>query len=333
MVLVSRRLIFVFFAAAVLLLLACGILGYRGFYPGGTGAVEDPAAAAGAAAAGAAAAQAEAAEAAKLAAERILYISIAGSVLLTALFVHIYFHRIRLERKIRRLATLGGTASPLYQLRSGKFGSFGSTLEVLYRRVMEVNEQQSVKLSAQSDLISLLLADSDAPIAVTDITGKILYASGKYEKRTEEVRSKLIGSSIESYEDEIVVPMIMQELETRRTYRSEEEQNGRKKRPFTVMPILDKRGAVGYLLFDFRAASPLRSLKQGRTPYAGVPSGSGALGPAGADPAGDRPEDRQGESAGKRPGKRPGKSPGRRFSGNPFAWIADKVGKGGNAGE
>jgi PAS domain-containing protein len=246
MVLVSKRGLAVLYIIALAFLLSCGIYGYRQLHFGLSGT------------------------AAKLAAERLLYASIVGSLLISAFMGHLYLHRVRLEKKLRRLATLGGTASPLRQLRSGQFGSFGRSLEILYRRIMEVNEQQAIKLSGQSDLISLLMSNSNTPTAVTDITGRLLYSSENYEKRVDMSRSTLIGSSIEALEEEIVVPMVLQKIEERRSFSAEKEgamEEKGKSSSYTVLPVFDKRGEVCYLLFDFSTISPFSSLKTKRTPH------------------------------------------------------------------
>ncbi|MFO7850184.1 MAG: hypothetical protein R6V67_09515 [Spirochaetia bacterium] len=242
MLLISTRNLLLFLCASLVLLLTCGILGYYRLYPENE-IQTDP----------------------KLAAEQLLYISIAGSLLLSLYFTRIYTHRIRVEKKLKRITTLGGTASPTLQLQSQNLGSLGVTLQHFYRNIMLVNEQQSLKLSGQSELISLLIANSDAPLAVTDITGTLLYASEKYEKKAGAAKSKLIGSSIEVWEEDVVVPIILREVESHRSFSmNPKKEETMKKGSFTVLPVINSRGTISYLLFDFRADSPLNKLKRNR---------------------------------------------------------------------
>lgn len=248
MVLVSQRKLFIFLAAAILFLLASTALGYHYLYrvqenAADEAAPEDTLAEA---------AAPEDAIACKLAAERLLYIGITGTLILLILFAGIYRKRVRIEQKLRRLATLGGTASPGRQLSSESLGSLGDTLSVLYRRILEINEQQAFKLSGQAELISLLTADAEAPIAVTDVTGKLLYTSARYDKRAGEIKSKLIGNPIESVEESVVISEIMNELENSHTFRAE--------RGYTVIPVINSRGSISYLLFDFRPNSPFAGM-------------------------------------------------------------------------
>ncbi|MFP4490720.1 MAG: hypothetical protein ACLFNZ_04535 [Spirochaetaceae bacterium] len=235
MLLISTRRLFLFLCASLAIILTCGILGYYRLYPGPL-QTKNP----------------------KIAAEQLLYISVAGSLVLSLFFAGIYTYRVRVEKKLKRITTLGGTASPALQLHSRTFGSLGYTLKQLYHSIMRVNEQQSIKLSGQAELVSLLIADSDAPLAVTDITGTILYVSRKYEKRTERAKAKLLGTSIEKVEEEIVVPLVLREVEARRSFSMKPKEEERKsKSAYTVVPVINKRGTISYLLFDFRADSPL----------------------------------------------------------------------------
>ncbi len=250
MILVSRRNLFLLVLIASACSLSCGLLGYLWLFEAfsqevgqSAGSRFDP----------------------KIAAERLLFVAVVGTMIVLALAAHIYMRRVRIERTLRRISTLGGTATPALQLRTASLGSLGKTLELLYRRILEINDKQSLKLSGQSELISLLISGSGAPIAVTDVTGTILYLSDKYEKRTGETRAKLLGSSIEAAESEIVVPLIMQEMENYRGSDSGEKEGEQKKhKSFTVLPILNKRGSVSYLLFDFRAVSPFQAFRRNR---------------------------------------------------------------------
>jgi PAS domain-containing protein len=277
MILVSRRNFFLLVLLAAACSLCCGLLGYIWLSEGfsqevgrNLGSRIEP----------------------KIAAERLLFVAVVGTLLVLALAAHIYLRRIRIERTLRRISTLGGTASPALQLRAAPLGSLGETLEFLYRRILEINDKQALKLSGQSELISLLISGSDAPLAVTDVTGTILYLSDKYEKRSEKTRAKLLGSSIEEVESEIVVPMIMQELENYRGSDSGEKEGEqkRKKRSFTVLPILNKQGSVSYLLFDFRAVSPFQAFRRNRAAGKGGAGKNGAGRGGAGRTGGDSPE-------------------------------------------
>ena len=250
MMLVSRTHFFLLVLLAVVCILGIGVLGYLWLSEGFTGGLPE----------------ADATQIPpKIAAERLLFAAFAGTLLVLTLAARIYLRRVRIEHTLRRISTMGGTASPALQLRSAPLGSLGEILALLYRRILEINDKQALKLSGQSELISILISGSDAPITVTDVTGTILYLSDKYEKRAGETRAKLLGGSIEEVESEIVVPLIMQEVENHRSFDSrEKEEEQRKNRTFTVLPILNKQGSVSYLLFDFRSTSPFQALRRNR---------------------------------------------------------------------
>ncbi len=240
MVIVSRRNLLLLSFAALIVSIVSSIFGFLWLHPEGL-----------------------VPQAPKLAAERLLFIGIVGELLLIGIVARIFISRISIEKKLERISTLGGTASPAAQLRSSGLGALGETLEHLFRHILEVNEKQALKLSAQSELIELLIAGVEAPVVLTDITGRILYLSDKYEKRSGELRSKLLDASIESFEEELVVPMVVRELEQGRFFSTDGKSGEAKSKgtSFTALPIYNKLGGISYILFDFRLASPFRALK------------------------------------------------------------------------
>lgn len=253
MILVSRPLFVLFCLLASLAVMAMGIFGYLYFHPQHSlSALE-----------------------AKLIGEWFLFGAICTTLLLLLLAWALFRAAPRINRELDHIVRTGSQFSLSSQLRSSNLGPLAGSLLRLYSRIAELNEKQSLKMSAQNNLITFLARNADAPLLVSDITGEILYTSQRLEQEYDLSRNSLRGDSVENFAPNVLVQSILKDIETRGSYGKERKGD----LPFTVFPIYNRQRRVAYLLFDFREESPLASA----APREGQPeqqeeSGAGRLG-------------------------------------------------------
>lgn len=231
MILISRPVFILFALLAAAAVLAMGIFGYLYFHPG----LEVPAIEA------------------KLSGERFLFAAVCVALLLLLIARRLWSSATRVNREIDRIIRSSSHISLAAQLKSERLGPIAGSLSRLYTRIAELNEKQSLKMSAQHSLISFLCSNIEAPLLVTDISGSILYVSTALEKKLDQSRSSLLGTSVETIAPNILVQSILNELPSRRSYAKEEKQD----LSFTVFPIYNRLRQVDYLIFDLRGESPL----------------------------------------------------------------------------
>lgn len=187
----------------------------------------------------------------KIAAEWFLFGAIVGTCVLVLLAVRIAAIRSRIKKELGRIRSMSTYVSLSSQLKSPRLHELGPLLSDLFMQVSRINERQSLKMSAQNALLEFLSANIQAPIAATDLFGRILYISNEFEKKMKMEREDLIGGSIEKLISNVYMQPIVGSIETRQTYRKEQNDD----MDFNVFPIYNREREVTYLLFDLRASS------------------------------------------------------------------------------
>jgi len=187
----------------------------------------------------------------KIAAEWFLFGTIVGICVLVLLAVRITSVRSRIKKELGRIRSMSTYVSLSSQLKSPRLHELGPLLSDLFLQVSRINERQSLKMSAQNSLLEFLSANIQAPIAATDLFGRILYISNEFEKKMKTEREDLIGSSIEKLISNVYIQPIVSNIETHQTYRKEQNDDI----DFNVFPIYNREREVTYLLFDLRSSS------------------------------------------------------------------------------
>lgn len=200
----------------------------------------------------------------KIVAEWFLFGTILGICVLVLLAVRIASIRSRIKKELGRIRSMSTYVSLSSQLKSPRLHELGPLLSDLFIQVSRINERQSLKMSAQNSLLEFLSENIQAPIAVTDLFGRILYISNEFEKKMKMEREDLIGGSIENLISNVYMQPIVGSIETRRIYRKEQNDD----MDFNVFPIYNREREVTYLLFDLRAGSSFSQILGAGTPGA-----------------------------------------------------------------
>ncbi|MGC9311786.1 MAG: hypothetical protein ACP5IA_03765 [Sediminispirochaetaceae bacterium] len=187
----------------------------------------------------------------KIIAEWFLFGTIVGTCVLVLLAVRIATIRSRIKKELGRIRSMSTYVSLSSQLKSRRLHELGPLLSDLFMQVSRINERQSLKMSAQHSLLDFLSSNVQAPIAVTDLFGRILYISNEFGKKMHMEREDLIDGSIENLISNVYMQPIVSSIETRRTYRKEQNDDI----DFNVFPIYNREREPTYLLFDLRDSS------------------------------------------------------------------------------
>ena len=187
----------------------------------------------------------------KITAEWFLYGTIVGTAILILLAVRIVRIRVRIRKELARIRSMSTYVSLSSQLNSRRLHELGPLLKDLFIQVSKINERQSLKMSAQNALLDFLVTTLHAPVAVTDLFGRILYLSSDFEKKMDGDRDQLLGSSIEKLISNVYMQTIVSNLRSRTFYKKEQNED----LSFNVFPIYNRDREPMYLVFDLRTSS------------------------------------------------------------------------------
>ena len=252
MIFVPRVLLILCAAVSVVAIALLGLLGYYGFaqYAGGIGTEH-----------GFAALQA------KLTAEWFLFGALAALILIAFMIGRIVYVRRKVAVELQRIRSMSSYISLSTQLKSKHLYELSDPLSDLFERVSSINEKQSMKMGAQHALISFLCANINAPLLITDVTGKILHVSIRYEENYKTDRSKLLDKNIENLVPNVFIHEVISNIEYRQKYKKEQKED----LSFHVYPVYNRSSQITYLLFEVGSDSDFTYIS-GAGPQTTVPS-------------------------------------------------------------
>lgn len=187
----------------------------------------------------------------KITAEWFLYGTIVGALILLLLTLRILRIRVVIRKELSRIRSMSSYVSLSSQLHSRRLHELGPLLRDLFIQVSKINERQSLKMSAQNSLLDFLTANLQAPIAITDLFGRILYLSDDFEKKMDSEREQLLGSSIEKLISNAYMQTIVGNIGSQTLYKKEQSED----LAFNVFPIYNRNREPTYLVFDLRTTS------------------------------------------------------------------------------
>ena len=183
---------------------------------------------------------------AKLTAEWFLFGALLSLLLLGIISARIIVVRRRVSRELQRIQTMSSYISLSSQLNSKRLYELGPPLAELFKRVTSINEKQSLKMSAQHALTSFLCSNINAALLVSDITGKIVYVSIRYEEEYKSERAKLLDKNIENLIPNLFMHEVIANIEKQHTYKKEKKDD----QSFRVYPIYNHSSQTTYFVFD-----------------------------------------------------------------------------------
>ncbi|MFW6274444.1 MAG: hypothetical protein ACOC2P_01255 [Spirochaetota bacterium] len=196
---------------------------------------------------------------AKLTAEWFLFGALVSLLLMALMIGRIVYVRRRVSAELQRIHSMSSYISLSTQLNSKHLYELSEPLSELFERVSAINEKQSLKMSAQHALISFLCANIKTPLLVTDVTGKILHVSIRYEEINNTERSKLIDKNIENLVPNLFMHEVLGNIEVKQKYKKEQKED----LFFHVYPIYNRASQITYLLFEIGSDSDLTYVSGG----------------------------------------------------------------------
>ena len=236
MIFVPRRLLLLGAAISVAAIALLGFLGYSGFsqFSGESGIETGFSALQG-----------------KLTAEWFLFGAVVALILIALIIGRIVYVRRKVAAELQRIRSMSSYISLSTQLNSKHLYELSAPLSHLFERVSSINEKQSLKMSAQHALISFLCANINAPLLITDVTGKILHVSSRYEENYKTDRAKLLDKNIENLVPNLFIHEVISNIEFTQKYQKEQKED----LAFRVYPIYNRSSQVTYLLFEIDSDS------------------------------------------------------------------------------
>ncbi len=195
----------------------------------------------------------------KLTAEWFLFGALVALLLIALMIGRIVYVRRKVSAELQRIRSMSSYISLSTQLSSKHLYELSEPLSALFERVSTINEKQSLKMSAQHALISFLCANIKAPLLVTDVTGKILHASIRYEENNKTERSKLIDKNIENLVPNLFMHEVISNIEFKQKYKKEQKED----LSFHVYPIYNRASQITYLLFEIGSDSDFTYISGG----------------------------------------------------------------------
>ncbi len=236
MVFVPRILLILGTAVAVAAIALLGLLGYYGFAQYAGGSFPET---------GFTGLQV------KLTAEWFLFGALVALILLSLIIGRTVHVRKKVSAELQRIRSMSSYISLSTQLGSKHLYELSEPLSDLFERVSSINEKQSLKMSAQHALISFLCANINAPLLITDVTGKILHVSMRYEEANTADRSKLLDKNIENLVPNLFIHEVISNIEFKQKYKKEQKDD----LSFHVYPLHNRASQVTYLLFEIGSDS------------------------------------------------------------------------------
>lgn len=179
-------------------------------------------------------------------AERFLYISILLFLVILFVALRLFIKSGKVLREMDKLIDYSRMGSFTPGIGLKKIGIIGEKIALLYSQLNLLNEKRALKISAMSELVEFLAANTDIPLAITDVAGKITEASKVFMDKTKTTRPELIGKPIEEIMPDLLVPEILLEIERRHTFVERSVSKDR----LICYPVFDRNNNLSYLIFS-----------------------------------------------------------------------------------
>ena len=174
-----------------------------------------------------------------------MFVAVAVTLLLFLVFLWVAIRSLRLDREMDKVIELNRFQDFSPEMSMRKLGPLGKKITALYYQLNALNEKKSLKISAQSELVSFLVNNSDLPLAVTDVTGGILWVSPPFPDKVGKGKTEIVGNRIDTMLQDISIQNII--FEMGRLHGSLEKTSG--KSEVTCYPMHNRANDLSYLVF------------------------------------------------------------------------------------
>ena len=182
---------------------------------------------------------------AKSRAETLLLLGILLSTLMISTLTIVAGRTRRISRELDKMVALNkyGDFSPELSLK--RFGRIGEKITLLYFRLNTLSEKRSLKISALSDLVQILISNVAIPLIVSGPTGEIVYANSSGGIHLGTSRSELQNSNVGDVLEWVDVHEVVSRVERSRASLDLEGPKG----SIHVVPAYNRTQELSYLVW------------------------------------------------------------------------------------
>jgi hypothetical protein len=178
----------------------------------------------------------------KLAFENLLFVGLLAAMTVVGLGIWALFSSESIYRRIDRITDLARQGSTAVPDLLSKMGGLGERISRLQRHLNEISELRARRISVLSGLNAFLLANVRLRLAVVDLQGKIVSASGPLLEDRKEDQPDILGRDV----GELIHPekygAVVSQLEQSRMIHSSNQG------AFQFVPLFDSAGHLTFVV-------------------------------------------------------------------------------------
>lgn len=246
MILISKRMLLILAAVAVIVTLFLAAFGYRSMAgPGSNSSL-------------------------LFTAQTFLYLGILLSIVEIFLFIRAAVRSRDIERELEKLIETTRYLGPSNARKLRHLGPIGGQIERLYGEINDLSERRALKIGALSELAEFLMNNLQLAAVAATIDGTIVYASRSFLERTKRTRSETIDTDLGALVPDVSLEEVLIDLD--RTRAAVERKSGRA--PLEFHPIRNIENSVAYVVCVFQGHASIVETKEPpereRAPSAGL---------------------------------------------------------------
>jgi PAS domain-containing protein len=185
----------------------------------------------------------------RLAAEEILFASIAAILIVVILAVILLRRAASLDKRLDRLIEQGRNSEIVPGRDFSTMGPLGDKLRDLFNLLSQSNYQKTRKISAMQALVIFLIRNQDQAIVICDSAGIVRYVSDVFLEKRQLTRVDVLDFSLSEALPGIPLDQIASQLT-----RSREPLEGKTDdTAYACYPFTDRSNELSYLVFLFDA--------------------------------------------------------------------------------
>jgi PAS domain-containing protein len=146
-------------------------------------------------------------------AETTLFLGIVFCILVLLLFAAALLKSFNVLRGLDKLISLAQAGSGSIEESLRRLGPLGGKIRLLQGQIQELSERRSLRISSLSGMLDFLLNNTELPLLVLDLAGRIEAASRGFLERNKKQTEELLGRHIAEVDPEVSFPEVVAGME------------------------------------------------------------------------------------------------------------------------
>ena len=181
---------------------------------------------------------------AKIASERVLFVSIVASAVCLSVQLAVLLRATRLSNQLDRLVEMNRLSGYSAEVALNRMGDVGPKIATLYAQMSELSEKKSRKIAALTTLNDYLMTVMSQLVIVADATGRVVQASKPVLDRLEKARNEVVGQHIDDLIPNAEVASAIREMDKSHMPVVRERRGD----SLVFSPVIDRDNHVAYLV-------------------------------------------------------------------------------------